>query len=232
MTMVKSLFAFLLLMVVSTVSLSAQQPTNIRKISDGDPSYGSARQQVNLRIESSKFWVNGNLVPKKELPESLRAIDPAIKYQSTSFGVGEIPFNLYGKSYLVKDGRVVELSSRTVKVVPAKERPSTKAMEEYYSNLKRDSPGLFYSLGREAALTETARRLISEFDVAKGKDRDKVEGELKVVLGQLFDINEHNRGKEVLELQMMIDAAQREIQLRRANKELIIDNSLEEMLRD
>jgi|GEM_PF-4977861 len=232
MTMVKSLFAFILIVLTSCASLTAQEPT-IRRISDGYQSDGSVPQKSSLRIEEGKVWVNGNLVPVKALPKGLRNIDPAIQYQSASFGMGEIAFNLYGTNYVVKDDRVVELQAKpSVNAVPPSERPSTKAMEEYYSNLKRDSPGLFYSLGREAALTETARQLTQEYNLTSGKEKEKVKDELRVILGQLFDINEHNRGKEVLELQMMIDAAQREIQMRRANKGLIIDNTIKEMLKD
>lgn len=233
MIMLKSVTALVLGVLFSCVTLLAQEPS-IRKISseNADTYQNASISSVNLRIEEGKVWVNGNLIPRKDLPKSLRDIDPNIKYKSAAFGVGEIGFNLGGNEYLVKEGRIMELPSRTKEVTPLKDRPSKDAMEEYYSNLKRESPNLFYSLGREAALTEQARNLIYEFQLSKNKEREKIREELRVVLGQLFEINEHNRQKEIIELQQMIDAAQKEIQYRKANKSLIIDNTVKELIGD
>lgn len=227
--MLKSALAIVLGILISCASLSAQ---SIRKISSGDAeTYQNATiSQINLRIEEGKVWVNGNLIPKKELPKSLRDIDPQIQYKSAVFGIGEIAFTLAGNEYLVKADRILELPSRTESFTPAKDRPSKDAMEEYYSNMKRESPNLFYSLSREATLTEQARNLIYEYQMSKGKERNKIRGELKVVLAQLFEINEHNRQKEIIELQQMIDAAQKEIEYRKSNKTLIIDNTVKELI--
>ncbi len=229
--MLKSVTAIILGVLFSCASLLAQNP-EIRKISseNADTYQNASISSINLRIEAGKVWINGNLIPKKDLPKSLREIDPNIHYKSAAFGVGEIGFNLGGYEYLVKEDRIMELPSRTPETTPLKDRPSKDAMEEYYSNLKRESPNLFYSLGREAALTERARNLIYEFQLKQGKDKQKIREELTVVLGQLFEINEHNRQKEIVELQQMIDAAQKEIQYRKANKQLIIDNTVEELI--
>ena len=232
MTMVKSTLLIVFGLFFNYFTLLAQDP-GIRKISsDYGDTYSQAKQvsQISLRIEEGKVWVNGNLVPRKELPKGLRDIDPNIHYKSAAFGVGEISFNLAGTDYLVKDDQIRELPSRTTDLVPVKDRPSTDAMEEYYSNLKRESPNLFYSLSREAALTERARNLVYEYQLTKGKERAKVKDELRVVLGQLFEINEHNRQKEIIELQQMIDAAQKEIQYRKANQDLIIENTMKELI--
>ncbi len=215
----------------SCASLLAQNQGTRKISSENTKSYQNVPvSTINLNIEAGKVWIKGNLIPKKELPQSLQEIDPSIQFSSAAFGVGEIRFNLNGYEYLVKEDQIMELSSSTLETPPLGNRSSKGAMEEYYSNLKRESPNLFYSLGREAALTERARNLVYEFQVKDSGDKQNIRKELTVVLGQLFEINEHNRQKEIIELRQMIDAAQQEIQYRKANKQLIIDNTVKELI--
>lgn len=225
---------FILLIALAALmagSVKAQNP-DIRKISNGgDNVYQSNVEQLSLRIEGGKVWVNGNLVPKKELPKGLRELDPNFYYTTAVFGIREISFNLQGKDYLVKADKIVELPPRSTKEVnPAANMDSQAAMEEYYSNLKRETPSLFYSMTREAVLTEQARNLVYQYQFAKGDQLKDIRKQLSGILEQLFEINERNRELEILELQQMIDIARKEVEMRRQNKSLIIDNTMEELL--
>lgn len=227
----RKLLAILTIVLLGASAGIAQQP-QIRQISNGSPVYSSTHSQINLRIETGKVWVNGNLIPTKDLPKSLHRIDERIFYQSVVFGIGEIAFSLQGRDYLVKDGRVIEMPRRPEVESNAAEASNTdqKAMEEYYSTMKKEAPALFYSLAREAALTEQCRQLVYRYQSATGKEKRKIRQEIRSILDQLYDINEHNQQLEIEQLQQMIDAAQKEVQIRKANKDLIIENTLEDLL--
>ena len=109
---------------------------------------------------------------------------------------------------------------------------SKSATEAYYSQLKRESPNLFYGLSREGALLEEIRTLLIDYSVAQGKQREKIKEEIRLVLGQLYDINERNKEMEIEELEDMIQAAKAEVQYRKAHKSDIIDNSLNNLLKE
>lgn len=218
-------------MVVGLGSVQAQQP-QIRQISSENQVYGNKSSQLNLRIEEGKVWVNGNLLSKKNLPKSLRQIDERIFYQSVVFGLGEIAFSIQGREYLVKDNKVIELPSRSAVTANSTSMGKSQqaAMEDYYSNMKKEAPALFYSLAREAALAEQCRNLLIEFQTAPPREQKQIRKDLRTILDQLFDINEHNQQMEIKELQQMIDAAEQEVQLRKENKDAIIENTLEDLL--
>jgi hypothetical protein len=191
---------------------------------------------LNFRIEDGKFWINGNLIATKDLPKSLQAIDKSVFYQAAVNGMDEIGFSLGGNDYIVRENRISEIAQQTSNQLPLLSQSSNstdnnRAAEDYYSQIKREAPGLFYSLNHEGALYEKARALAYSYQKANGKQRDKIRGELRVVLSQLFDINEHNSELEIQELEQMIESAKEEIQFRKANKPTIIDNALKELLR-
>lgn len=222
------------ILLLASVALAAgnahTQNPDIRKISTEEPGYSNNASQLSLRIEGGKVWINGNLMPKKDLPAGLRELDPNFYYQTAAFGIREIAFNLQGKDYLVKADKVVELPARPTAKEKGYDKGQQAAMEEYYSNLKREAPNLFYSMNREAMLTEQARGLLYQYQFAKDEDAASIRKELRSVLEQLFEINERNRELEILELQEMIDVARKEVQIRRENKSLIIDNTLKGLI--
>ena len=189
---------------------------------------------LNLRIEDGKFWINGNLIPSKDLPGSLQGIDKAIFYQAAVMGMDELAFSLGGSDYTVRENKITEISRQPdnqLTVLSEQSNSTNRAREDYYSQIKREAPGLFYSLNYEGALYEEARGLVASYQKAKGKQRDEIRENLRTVLSQLFDINEHNRELEILQLQQMIESAKEEVQYRKANKAVILDNTLDQVLR-
>lgn len=227
---------FLILTVLFTALLAGTgmaQSKQVRNTSTYGQPTTNAATQLSMRIEQGKVWVNGNLIPKKELPHGLQELHPDFFYQAKVYGRKEIPFSFDGRDYVVKAEKIVELPPRSGQLVGNSTQgpvDDQAAMEEYYSQLKRDSPGLFYSMTREANLTMQARELVYKYQFAAPKEQNKIREELRDVLSQLFDINERNRELEIEELQQMIDAAQKEIEVRKVNKDLILDNTLDDLV--
>lgn len=227
----KRLLTISLALLLSAGTLLAQRQQKVRNISSQEQNYETVAQptQLSLRIENGKVWVNGNLIPKEQLPATLQNLHPNVFYQAAVFGVEDITFTLGAHEYLVRDGKVMEMDGRT----PEKETKgegNLAAKEAYYSQLKKEAPNLFYSLSREGALYEECRRLLLEYQMAQGKQKDKIREEIRLVLGQLFDINERNRELELQQLEQMIDAAKKEIEYRKRNKSQIIGNTLKDLL--
>jgi hypothetical protein len=192
----------------------------------------SVRQKntTTIRIDQGRVWVNGKLMAQESLPQSLKVIDPYIYYESTVAGVTEFTFNLGDHYYLMQDGKLTEIQLADEGEVAGYD--SKTATEAYYSQLKRESPGLFYGLSREGALLEQVRTLLMDYSLAKGQQREKIREEIRLVLGQLYDINERNKELEIEELEDMIEAAKKEVQYRKAHKSDIIQNSLDNLLRE
>lgn len=219
---------WIMLVLLLSIGTAAWTQTFVHPVKDQDVS--SRSQHTTLRIDRGKVWVNGNLIPSENLPPSLRNIDSDIYYESTIAGVNEFTFNLGDDFYLVQDGKLQELPAELPggAVVADNSRGATEA---YYSQLKRESPGLFYGLSREGMLVEQVRGLIVDYHAASGKKRDAIREDIRSLLTQLYDINERNKELEIEELEDMIKAAKLEVQFRKENKAEIIDNSLDILLK-
>jgi hypothetical protein len=227
---------FILALVLATCSSVSAQNNVLRnsEVSTYQRSPVRVTTGLNLRIEDGKFWINGNLIPTKDLPKSLQSIDKSIFYQAAVTGMDELAFSLGGNDFTVRENKITEISRQQDNQLTGQSglsNSSNRAREDYFSQIKREAPGLFYSLNYEGALYEEARGLVASYHRAKGKERDEIRQNLRTVLSQLFDINEHNRELEILQLQQMIESANEEVQYRKANKAVILDNTLDQVLR-
>jgi hypothetical protein len=216
-----------------SAGLYAQQPVKSLVRESGNEYYNAASiARVSLRIENGKVWINDKLVPAQELPKSLRNIHPGLYYETAGQGISEIAFSLGESEYLMRDGRIMELEPRNTSK-SAENSTGYADIEDkrsYYSQLKKDSPGLFYSLSREAALVEQVRSLLLEYEMAPADRRPKVRAEIRLLLDQLFDINEHNQKQEIQQLEQMLDAAKDEVEFRKKNKTRIVDQMANDLL--
>lgn len=190
----------------------------------------SSNKAIRLRIDQGKVFLNERNLPSSELPVSLQSISPEIYYETNVAGVSEFTFNLGNRYYLVQNGKLTEVAAEGQSNESSYN--SKSATEAYYSQLKRESPGLFYGLSREGALLEQVRSLLYDYSVAQGKQREKIKEEIRLVLGQLYDLNERNKELEIEELEDMIKAAKAEVQYRKIHKSDIIDNSLNNLLKE
>lgn len=218
-----------------SAGLYAQQPKRVmlKESSGADYNPAVVQSRVSMRIENGKVWVNDRLVPPQELPKSLRNIHPSLYYETAGQGITEVAFNLGEYEYLLRDGRIMETEKRTTsKSAEPAGYADIEAKKSYYSQLKKDSPGLFYSLSREAALVEQVRSLLLEYDMAPADRKGKVSAEIRLLLDQLFDINEHNQIMEIEQLEKMLDAAKSEVKFRQKNKSKIVDQMATDLLKN
>jgi hypothetical protein len=216
----------LMLMLLTLGTAAWTQIARERKV--GYTEISGRHNQTSLRIDQGKVWVNGKAIPNEELPLSLKRIDPNIYYESNVAGVSEFTFNLGDYYYLVQDGKLSELQAAEGDLQAYDSKTATEA---YYAQLKRESPNLFYGLSREGILLEQVRTLLMEYSLANGKQKDSIKEEIRLVLGQLYDINERNKELEIAELEDMIEAAKQEVQYRKAHKSEIIGHSLDNLLK-
>lgn len=225
----KNIVFILLLLSVTAFTVKAQVDKYNTSLSKADNS--SRTLTTSLKIYRSQIWVNGNLVPEKELPKSLRSLDPSIFYEASVIGMEELAFNLGEKVFLIRDGKLMEPTPNNASETNQASIDKS-AQESYYSQLKRESPGLFYGISREGVLLERVRTLLMEYAVAKDKQREKIKAEIRLVLGQLFEITERNKAMEIKELEEMIKVAKQELEYRKAHKSEIINNSLDNLIRE
>jgi hypothetical protein len=219
---------WIILLLLSACSALWSQAAIDRKV-DYQESPRAISNITKLRIDQGKVYINGKNILPASLPASLQRISPDIYYETTVAGVEAFSFNLGERNYMVQDGKLTEIASEGQSSIPTTNRRATEA---YYSQLKREAPSLFYGLSREGVLLEQIRSLLMEYSVAQGKQRDKIKEEIRLVLGQLYDINERNKEMEIEELEDMIQAAKEEVQYRKAHKSEIIDNSLNNLLKE
>jgi hypothetical protein len=218
-------FVWMLLLLMIGTAAWSQSPRE-RQVSYDDIS--NRKDHTTLRIDAGKVWIDGKTIPTDKLPASLQDIDPSIYYESTVGGVTEYTFNLGDHFYLVQNGALTEIDAEAVEPVGYDSKTATEA---YYSQLKRESPGLFYGLSREGVLLEQVRTLLIDYSRARSKDKPTIKEEIRLVLGQLYDINERNKELEIAELEDMIEAAKKEVQYRKEHKGEIIDQSLDNLLK-
>jgi hypothetical protein len=188
----------------------------------------------SLRIEDGKVWINGNLAQKSELPERLQNVSRDFTFQTAMYGVSEVEFNLLGGDFLLKNGKLIELpppaQSSNAGLVQTNANTLTK--QDYYTNLKNESPSLFMQINREAYLTEKYMSLLLDYQTAPPERQPGIEEEIRVVLGELFDISLANMEMELRELEEEVNFIRQSIDERRANRSRIIEAKLEEVTED
>jgi hypothetical protein len=182
----------------------------------------------SLRIEQGKVWVNGNLTQKSELPARLQEINGEYRFQASMYGVSELQFSFMGGDYLLKNGKIVELPApQSQQALSAEANTLTK--QDYYSNLKQESPTLFLQINREALLTEKYMGLLMDYETAPRELRAGIEEEIRLVLGELFDLSLANMELELRELEQEVEIIRDNIASRKANRSRIISDKLEEV---
>jgi hypothetical protein len=219
----------ILLLLTAGLSLWSQQAIERKAYFPSESSRNDA-EITRLRIDQGKVFLNDKNIAPSALPYSLQKISPDIYYETQVAGVDAFTFNLGDRFYQVQDGKLTEVEGEGQGAEPTVDRRN--ATEAYYSQLKRESPNLFYGLSREGVLLEQVRSLLMEYSVAQGKQKDKIREEIRLVLGQLYDINQRNKELEIAELEDMIQAAKEEVKYRKEHKSEIIENSLNNLLKE
>lgn len=225
---------FILLLLISG-SLFAQDEEasikNKRLTSDPEMVYQSSQvlKRNSLRIDNGKVWINGNLVPADDLPESFCNFPPSYHMEISFSGSNEFKFNLNGKPYLLKNNRIIELENNPQVPPPA---ASGLSKEGYFNEIKNESPKLFYRLNREAQLHEECLNLMLDYQVASDDQKPVLREDLKKHLEELFDISYRNQLDEVQLMETDLDAIKKELEFRKKNKDIIVQNRLNELIQD
>lgn len=202
-------------------TLSTENPT------ESQPGVGTTPQSV--RIENSKVWVNGNLLVRNDLPNSLQNIDPEFKMQMTTTSRSDFRLLLFGKQYLLRNGRLMEVPSEGGYATPSNNESSYQGKEDLFSSLKNEEPDHFYNLKKEAVMYERCMQLVLEYQMAEAKVKDKIREEIRLLLGEQFDMSIRNMEKEVETLDQELQEAKTMIDHRKKNKTAIIDKRLQEL---
>ena len=192
---------------------------------------GSHSEVQNLHIEDGKLWINGNLIPKTELPKSLQEINPNYRLQASLYGTNEFKFNLWGNDYLLKHGKIVEIapsypvrSEQTQGMIP-----SSLNTTDYFNNLRNETPDIFSSMMREAQLQEYAIQLLMDFEVASPAEKIILRKKLAETLGQLFDLSIQNQELEITQAEEDLRSVKKEVEFRKKNRNTIIENRLKQI---
>lgn len=205
---------------------------NIRTLSTENPTesqHGSGATPQSVRIENSKIWVNGNLLVRNDLPNSLQNIDPEFKMQMTTTSRSDFRLLLFGKQYLLRNGRLMEVPSEANYSASTNNESSYQGKEDLFSSLKNEEPDHFYNLKKEAVMYERCMQLVLEYQMAEAKVKDKIREEIRLLLGEQFDMSIRNMEKEVETLDQELQEAKTMIDHRKKNKSAIIDKRLQEL---
>ena len=210
------------------VSGQAQTQPRIKEQPSGVYTSANTPAQVqSLRIEEGKVWLNGRLLPEEELPASLHSVDPAVRITlSLCCNVSTQTFMLNGVAYLLKEGRIIELSPRTDTGASGDDN-----LQRYFNDLQAKDPQTFENMTKEAQLEVLSRQLAERYRGAKAeKDRREVEDELRLVLDEIFTIKQQNMQNEVRYLQSAIDQLEQRLMDREKLRMEIIDKRMQQLL--
>ena len=193
--------------------------------------YEAAPNEVHtIRIESGQLWLNGNLQKEKDLPKSLRDIDPNYLFEARLWGHDELKFSLFGKDYLLKKGKLVEMPSRSATPVNKAYTPKVADKSDYYSVYKNQAPSLWQGWQIEAQLTLECRQLLMEYELSQDKlEKKDLKSQLGKKMSLLFDLQISNEEEEIKQIEKELNALRENLEFRKKNKQLILERQLKEL---
>ena len=197
-----------------------------RTLNESSPVYKSSGhyQSHTLRMEQGMVWINGNLCKDEDVPESLK--NPNMSIQITLFGSDEFGFSMFGRDYLLKHGKIIEIEAP----IHSTSDFTPLSKDDYFSTMRNETPDLFSSWRREAELQELCTRLTLDYDVATDPEKAIIAPQLRIALEELFDIIIQNQLQEIYQVETEIESLKKEVSFRQKNKELVIQNQMKKLL--
>lgn len=190
------------------------------------PSAGlvSAPALQSLRLDEGKFWINGNLIQAQELPLKLQSQLQERDFYASFQGIQAIELVLEGKTYLVKPGRISDITK-----ICSSGKTETHD-QAYMERLSREEPETFEALSREAELNRKTLSLSKAY-ISSADPRKKAElrAELRMALEQLFDLNIRNQEQELFFLENQIAIRKEELKIKQADKARQVARNLNEL---
>lgn len=185
--------------------------------------YYSSPQKNTLKIFDGKIWINGNLMPKSSLPYSLHKLPKNYQVDASFFGLNEFVFYIAGKEYCLKGDKIIE--NKNLENYTRKDK-----LGEYFYQLKKKSPELYYSKETEKKLeifiTQKRQQYYQTSLLSK---KSAIKSEIKTALELLFDIQINNQQKEINLLKAQLDYLEDQVQKSKKNRDKIIAKNLYEV---
>lgn len=186
-----------------------------------------------IRLENGQLWLNGNLQKSKDLPKSLRSIDPNYFFEARLWGQNELKFSLFGKDYLLAKGKLIEMPTATATPVNRDYNPKVANKEDYYSVYKNQAPSLWQGWQIEAQLTLECRQMLMEYELSQDRlEKRDLRNKLEKKMSLLFDLQIANEEAEIKQIEKELLRLKKELDFRRKNKQVILENQIKEITRD
>ena len=240
-TYITFLFALCSLMVAgaqSQVSQTSGNPKRSLEYKQAVYSNSTFVQQQTLRIEGGNVWINGNLIAKENLPEDLRNLRQDFIMETVLWGTSEFRFIIFGKEYLLSQGALILVPRSATNNAEnySNFNPSSSGgsnsnpAEGYYSARKNEQPNLFSDEVKEVKLHEKCMAIARNYFDANTELKPYVREELNICLGSWFDQNQNNKESEVKESMEELEKIRKDLEFRRRNKNIIIQNKMKELI--
>lgn len=189
-----------------------------------EPARVAAPVLQTLRFDQGKVWINGNLIQQHQVPSGLQGrISESDLYASFS-GVNSVELVFEGKSYLVKPGRITDISTLQM------QKTGSDSDAKYMERLSKSSPETFKGLALEADLNRKTQTLTRTFlQTADPRLRADLRQDLRAHLEKLFDLSIENQRKELEFLEKQIELRKEELRLKEAARQQHIARNLLEL---
>lgn len=205
----------------------------------------SAQQTRTLDIQDGTVYVNDRPLPDDQLPDglNLKGVDAHYRFLGIQNPVIEINDRLFAiengltpvteeevreerASVILRDGTI-----RTPSPQGAPARSDAAAHQQYLDDVQRSSRELYERLMRERRMEKNAERLARTIRLLPGgQERRARIDTLRVLLGEIFELKQKNRRREVKRLQQKIRELEKRIRKRKRMRDLMIDRRLRKLI--
>lgn len=96
--------------------------------------------------------------------------------------------------------------------------------------LRQHDPDFYQLMSETRKLERQVERLVEKIHRTGGGSQESLRSEIKDILGQLFDAREKIKQRELNDLRKKVEDMERQLQQRRANKEIMVDQRMRELL--
>jgi len=206
-----------------------------------------AQQARTLDIQNGTVYVNGRPLLGDQLPDSLNLEGVNAHYRF--LGIEHPVVEINDRLFAVKNGLTpvteeeirdkhasVVLRDETTRVssqkAPSQGSPSRSmaAHRRYLDAVQKSSRKLYERLMRERQMEEDARKLARTIRLLpKGPERQARIDTLRALLGEIFELKQKNRRREIERLQRQIQELENSIRKRERMRQLMIDRRLRQL---
>lgn len=212
------------------------------------PSAASAQQTRTLNIRDGTVYVDGRPLADDQLPDSLNLEGVNAHYRF--LGIQRPVVELRGRLFAVEDGLVPvteeEVREQRASVIlgggttqpagaqRARRRAADRAargQRQYLNAIERSSRELYERLLRERRMEQDARNLARAIRLMpEGPERRARIDTLRAMLGEIFEVKQENRRREVQRLQQQIRDLKRNLRKREQMRDRMITRHLQRLI--